>query len=244
LGDGSAWGIKLEYAAQPAPEGLAQAFVIGRGFIGADPVALILGDNLFFGAGLPSQLRAAAAGVAGGAAAAAAAGRSAASTAAGATIFRYRVRDPERYGVAEVGADGRVRSIEEKPRAPKSSIAVTGLYFYDNRVVEIAAGLKKSARGEFEITDVNNAYLRDGSLRLEVLGRGMAWLDTGSVSALQEAARFVEAIEARQGLKISCPEEVAYRMQYITREALQALASPLGGSEYGAYLRRVAEEPS
>jgi glucose-1-phosphate thymidylyltransferase len=234
LGDGRSWGIRLSYAVQPAPEGLAQAFVIGRDFIGRDPVALILGDNVFFGAGLPTQLRSALA---------RAEGIGMGGQGAGATIFGYRVGNPERYGVAEVGADGTVRSIEEKPSTPKSSLAVTGLYFYDNRVVEIAAALKKSGRGEYEITDVNNAYLRAGSLRLEVLGRGMAWLDTGTVSALQEAASFVEAIETRQGLKISCPEEIAYRMGYIDRAALLALASPLGSSEYGAYLRRVAEEP-
>ncbi len=241
LGDGRAWGITLRYAVQPRPEGLAQAFVIGREFIGDDPVALILGDNLFFGAGLPGQLRAARARAEGQGADAA---HPVAHSAPGATIFGYRVGNPERYGVAEVAPDGTVRSIEEKPTAPKSSLAVTGLYFYDNRVVRIAAGLKQSARGEYEITDVNNAYLREGALRLEVLGRGMAWLDTGTVGAMQEAARFVEAIEARQGLKISCPEEVAYRMGYITREALLALAGPLGASEYGAYLRRVAEEPA
>jgi glucose-1-phosphate thymidylyltransferase len=236
LGDGRAWGIELEYAVQIAPEGLAQAFVIGRDFVGRDPVALILGDNLFFGAGLPGQLRAARM--------RSEAGSGPAASGTGATIFGYRVGHPEQYGVAEVGPDGAVRSIEEKPKAPKSSLAVTGLYFYDNRVLDIAAGLKKSSRGEYEITDVNNAYLRDGSLRLEVLGRGMAWLDTGTVGALQEAARFVEAIEARQGLKISCPEEIAYRMKYISRDALLALAAPLGASEYGAYLRRVAEEPA
>lgn len=229
LGNGSAWGLQLEYAVQPTPEGLAQAFVIGRDFVRSDPVALILGDNLFFGAGLPAQLRAAR--------------ERAGAGKGGATVFGYRVNNPERYGVAEIGVDGAVKSIEEKPKAPRSSFAVTGLYFYDNRVLALAAGLKKSARGEYEITDLNNAYLRDGSLRLEVLGRGMAWLDTGTVGAMQEAARFVEAIEARQGLKISCPEEIAYRMKYISRDALLALAAPLAASEYGAYLRRVAEEP-
>lgn len=224
LGDGSAWGLTLRYAAQPSPEGLAQAFMIGREFVGRDPVALVLGDNLFFGAGLSDRLQAARA-------------------RAGATIFGYQVRNPERYGVAEVAPDGSVRSIEEKPAHPKSRIAVTGLYFYDNRVLDIAAGLKKSARGEYEITDVNNAYIREGALRLELLGRGMAWLDTGTVTALQEAARFVEAIEMRQGLKIACPEEIAFRLRYISREQLLALAAPLATSEYGAYLRRVAEEP-
>jgi glucose-1-phosphate thymidylyltransferase len=229
LGDGSAWGISLRYVAQPAPEGLAQAFVLGRDFIGPDPVTLILGDNLFFGAGLEQQLRTA---------------RERVARDGGATIFGYTVSNPERYGVADVGPDGAVRSIEEKPKAPKSAVAVTGLYCYDNRVVEIAAALTKSARGEFEITDVNTAYLRDGSLRLERLDRGMAWLDTGTVTAMQEAARFVEAIETRQGLKIGCPEEVAFRMGFITRAQLVALAAPLASSEYGDYLRRVAAEPA
>lgn len=223
LGDGSDWGLTLTYAEQAAPEGLAQAFTIGRDFVGSDSVALILGDNLFFGAGLSARLRAA-------------------RERAGATIFGFNVRNPERYGVADVAPDGTVRSIEEKPAKPKSSTAVTGLYFYDNRVLEIAAGLKRSPRGEYEITDVNNAYLRAGTLRLELLGRGMAWLDTGTVTAMQEAARFVEAVEARQGLKIACPEEVAYRMGFITRDALLALAAPLATSEYGDYLRRVATE--
>jgi glucose-1-phosphate thymidylyltransferase len=229
LGDGAAWGISLRYAAQPAPEGLAQAFVIGREFVGSDPVTLVLGDNLFFGAGLGARLRAAVERV---------------SSAGGATIFGYQVRNPERYGVADVAPDGTVRSIEEKPRRPKSSIAVTGLYCYDNTVLDIAAGLRPSARGELEITDVNAAYLDAGTLRLESLGRGMAWLDTGTVSALQEAAQFVQAIETRQGLKIGCPEEVAFRMGFITREQLQALAAPLASSEYGEYLQRIAtEEP-
>jgi glucose-1-phosphate thymidylyltransferase len=227
LGDGSAWGLSLSYAAQPKPEGLAQAFTIGRAFVGKDPVALILGDNLFFGAGLSGRLRAA---------------RERAAASSGATIFGYSVRNPERYGVVDVAADGTVRSIEEKPAKPKSSTAVTGLDFFDNRVLEIAAGLKKSARGEYVITDVNTAYLKAGALRLELLGRGMAWLDTGSVTAMQEAARFVEAVEMRQGLKIACPEEVAFRMGYITREQLLALAAPLETSEYGEYLRRVAAE--
>lgn len=228
LGDGAAWGISLRYAAQPAPEGLAQAFVIGREFVGRDAVTLVLGDNLFFGAGLGARLRAAGARV---------------SSSGGATIFGYHVRNPERYGVADVAPDGSVRSIEEKPARPKSSIAVTGLYCYDNAVLDIAAGLRKSARGEYEITDVNAAYLNAGTLHLEALGRGMAWLDTGTVSALQEAAQFVEAIETRQGLKIGCPEEVAFRMGFISREQLQALAAPLATSEYGAYLQRIATEP-
>ena len=227
LGDGSGWGLRFEYVAQAKPEGLAQAFVLGRDFVGRDPVTLVLGDNLFFGAGFGAQLREAATRV---------------STAGGATVFGYRVRDPERYGVAEVGPDGRVLSIEEKPKQPKSSLAVTGLYCYDNRVLDIARDLKKSARGEYEITDVNAAYLQQGALHLETLQRGMAWLDTGTVTALQEAARFVEAIETRQGMKIGCPEEVAYRMGFIDAAQLERLAAPLATSEYGAYLRRIATE--
>lgn len=227
LGDGSAWGLRLEYAVQAQPEGLAQAFVLGREFVGRDPVTLVLGDNLFFGAGFGAQLRQATARV---------------SAEGGATVFGYRVRDPERYGVAEVGPDGAVLSIEEKPVQPKSSLAVTGLYCYDNRVLEIAAGLKKSVRGEYEITDVNGAYLQAGALHLETLQRGMAWLDTGTVTALQEAARFVEAIETRQGMKIGCPEEVAYRMGFIDADQLLRLAQPLANSDYGAYLWRVATE--
>lgn len=227
LGDGASWGVRFQYAAQAAPEGLAQAFVVGREFVGKDPVTLILGDNLFFGAGLGARLRAA---------------RQRVSTVGGATIFGYPVRNPGRYGVADVAPDGTVRSIEEKPAHPKSSIAVTGLYCYDNRVLDIAAGLKKSARGEYEITDVNAAYLAAGALQLEQLGRGMAWLDTGTVAALQEAAAFVEAIETRQGLKIGCPEEIAFRLGYITRDQLLALAAPLATSEYGEYLQRVAKE--
>ncbi len=227
LGDGSDWGVQFSYAAQAAPEGLAQSFVIGRKFVGRDPVTLVLGDNLFFGSGLATQLQRVTERV---------------SVQGGATVFGYRVRDPERYGVADVAADGTVKSIEEKPTTPKSSIAVTGLYAYDNRVLDIARGLKKSARGEYEITDVNSAYLAEGQLRLEQLDRGMAWLDTGTVTALQEAARFVEAIETRQGLKIGCPEEVAYRMGFIDREQLLALAAPLATSEYGGYLQRIAAE--
>ncbi len=227
LGDGARWGLSLRYAVQPQPEGLAQAFVIGRDFVGRDPVTMILGDNLFFGAGLGHHLRDVVAKV---------------TSAAGATVFGYRVRDPERYGVADVAPDGTVRSIEEKPAAPKSSVAVTGLYCYDNTVLDIARGLKKSARGEFEITDVNAAYLAQGRLRLELLNRGMAWLDTGTVTALQEAARFVEAIETRQGMKIGCPEEVAYRMGFISSAELVALADAMGSGDYAQYLRRVSTE--
>ena len=227
LGDGAPWGISLRYQAQAAPEGLAQAFVLGRDFVGRDPVSLILGDNLFFGAGMGARLRNAVRRV---------------TDTGGATIFGYPVRNPERYGVVDVDREGRVRGIVEKPAKPASNVAVTGLYCYDNRVLDIARDLKKSARGEYEITDVNAAYLADGSLTLEQLGRGMAWLDTGTVTAMQEAAQFVQAIEARQGLKIGCPEEVAFRMGFITREQLQALAAPLATSEYGQYLQRVAAE--
>jgi glucose-1-phosphate thymidylyltransferase len=227
LGDGAGWGLSLRYAVQPQPEGLAQAFVIGRDFVGRDPVTMILGDNLFFGAGLGHHLRDVVARV---------------SAGTGATVFGYRVRDPERYGVADVAPDGTVRSIEEKPAAPKSSVAVTGLYCYDNQVLDIARGLRKSARGEYEITDVNAAYLAQGQLRLELLNRGMAWLDTGTVTALQEAARFVEAIETRQGMKIGCPEEVAYRMGFISSAELVALADAMGRGDYAQYLRRVSTE--
>jgi glucose-1-phosphate thymidylyltransferase len=192
LGDGSEWGMEFRFAAQPAPEGLAQAFVIGREFVGKDPVTLVLGDNLFFGAGFGQQLRNV---------------RDRVSTTGGATVFGYHVRDPQRYGVADVAPDGHVRSLEEKPRIPKSSIAVTGLYCYDNHVLDIARGLKKSARGEYEITDVNAAYLSRGQLKLEQLARGMAWLDTGTVAAMQEAARFVEAIERDRGSRSVAPRK-------------------------------------
>jgi glucose-1-phosphate thymidylyltransferase len=223
LGDGSAWGMRLEYAEQPEPEGLAQAFTIGREFIGDDPVALILGDNIFYGHGLSDMLR------------------RAAERREGATVFGYHVRDPERYGVAELDDDGRVTSIEEKPARPKSSYAVTGLYFYDNRVVEIAAGLSRSARGEYEITDVNLDYLERGSLQMEVLGRGFAWLDTGTHASLHEASAFIQTIEARQGLKVAVPEEIAFRMGWIDAAALRALAEPLRKSGYGDYLIDILE---
>ena len=218
LGDGSAWGLSLSYAVQPDPAGLAQAFIIGREFIGNDPVALILGDNIFYGLGLGSDLRGLATGE------------------AGATIFGYYVTDPERYGVVEVDEDNRVIGIEEKPPVPKSNYAVTGLYFYDNDVIRIASGLTPSARGELEITDVNLEYLRRGTLRMEMLGRGTAWLDTGTIDSLHEAASFVQTIERRQGLKIACPEEIAWLMGYIDREQLARLARGLVKSGYGEYL--------
>jgi glucose-1-phosphate thymidylyltransferase len=224
LGDGSGWGMSFSYAVQPRPEGLAQAFVIGRDFVGSDTVALILGDNIFHGHGLTERLQ------------------MAANRVRGATVFGYFVRDPERYGVAEVDGSGNVLSIEEKPARPKSHCAVTGLYFYDNRVLEIAASLAPSARGELEITDVNRAYLAAGELRMEVLGRGFAWLDSGTYESLHEASGFIETIERRQGLKVGSPEEVAYRMGYIDRTQLRQLAAPLAKSAYGQYLVNMLRE--
>ena len=218
LGDGRRWGLEIGYAVQPAPEGIAQALVIGRDFIARDRVALVLGDNIFYGQGLSRQLA------------------SAAAHEAGATVFGYHVTDPERYGVAELDAGGRVVNIEEKPAVPRSPYAVTGLYFYDNAVVDIAAGLAPSARGELEITDVNLEYLRRGQLRMDLLGRGMAWLDTGTHESLHDAASFIQTIEKRQGLKIACPEEVAWRMGFIDDAQLAALAEPLRRSTYGRYL--------
>jgi len=218
LGDGSQWGLALSYAEQPRPEGLAQAFVIGRPFIGRGAAALVLGDNIFYGHGLPEQLQAAN------------------RVASGATVFAYHVKDPERYGVVHFDASGRALGIEEKPQVPKSNYAVTGLYFYDNDVLDIAAALKPSARGELEITDVNRAYLEQGRLRVELMGRGIAWLDTGTHESLLQAAMFIEAIENRQGLKVSAPEEIAYRLGYITAAQLEALAHPLAKTGYGAYL--------
>ncbi len=222
LGVGGQWGMRFHYAEQAEPNGLAQAFVIGADFIGGDSACLILGDNIFYGDNLSEMLQ-----------------RAAAKT-SGATIFGYYVRDPERYGVAELGPDGVVVGIEEKPALPKSNFAVTGLYFYDNRVVEIARGLRPSARGEYEITDINVAYLNSRELRMEILGRGMAWLDTGTHESLHDASSFIETIEKRQGLKIACPEEIAYRMGYITQDDLVRLAQPLRGSNYGQYLLDVA----
>ena len=224
LGDGKRWGLSLSYAEQPRPEGLAQAFIIGRNFIGNDATALVLGDNLFYGHGLPEQLR-----------------QGAART-QGATVFAYRVKDPERYGVVQFDAHGRALGIEEKPRQPKSHYAVTGIYFYDNQVVEIARSLKPSARGELEITDLNRRYLERGELHVELFGRGIAWLDTGTHESLLQAAMFIEAIENRQGLKVCCPEEIAFRAGFIDAAQLETLARAMGMSAYGSYLTAVLQE--
>jgi glucose-1-phosphate thymidylyltransferase len=224
LGDGRKWGINLEYREQPAPEGLAQAFVIGRSFVGNDRVALVLGDNIFYGHGLPEQLR------------------SAAARSSGATVFAYHVKDPQRYGVIDFDERGNALSIEEKPARPKSNFAVTGLYFYDGDVLDIAAGLRPSARGEYEITDVNRAYLQQGRLHVERLGRGIAWLDTGTHESLLQASMFIEAIETRQGLKVCCPEEIAYRAGWIDAVQLERLAAELAKTGYGAHLSAVLRE--
>jgi glucose-1-phosphate thymidylyltransferase len=218
LGDGSQWGLNLRYAVQPSPDGLAQAFIIGRDFVGRDHSALVLGDNIFYGHDFHAQLQRA--GV----------------RAEGATVFAYPVADPERYGVAEFDAKGRVLSLEEKPLQPKSRYAVTGLYFYDNQVLDIAANLKPSPRGELEITDANKAYLVRGQLQVEVMGRGMAWLDTGTHESLLEAAQYIETIERRQGLKIACPEEIAYRQGYIDGGQLEKLGHAMAKNGYGQYL--------
>ncbi len=224
LADGSQVGLRLDYAVQPDPGGLAQAFIIGRDFVGDDDCCLILGDNIFYGHGFQEQLlRAAAHGK-------------------GATVFGYRVHDPERYGVVEFDAAGQAVSIEEKPASPRSNYAVTGLYFYDNRVLDVAANMKPSPRGELEITDVNRWYLEAGELSVELLGRGFAWLDTGTHDSLMDAGQFVQTIERRQGLKIACIEEIAYRKGFIDREQLESLAEPLAKNDYGEYLLRVAAE--
>ena len=218
LGDGSQWGLSLSYAGQPRPEGLAQAFIIGRRFVGADPAAMVLGDNLFYGHGLPEQLQ------------------RADRRAHGATVFAYHVKDPQRYGVVQFDAAGLALDIEEKPLQPKSNYAVTGLYFYDNDVLDIAASLAPSARGELEITDVNRRYLERGALQVELFGRGTAWLDTGTHESLMQAANFIETIQNRQGWKVCCPEEIAFRAGFIDGAQLEKLARPLSMTDYGQYL--------
>ncbi|MDD2701968.1 MAG: glucose-1-phosphate thymidylyltransferase RfbA [Sideroxydans sp.] len=224
LGDGDQWGIKLSYAVQPSPDGLAQAFIIGEDFIGNDSCALVLGDNIFYGHGFEQLLTAAS------------------SKQEGGTVFAYRVTDPERYGVVDFDSKGQALSIEEKPQVPKSNYAVTGLYFYDNEVVSIAKSIKPSARGELEITTVNQIYLERGKLDVRVFGRGSAWLDTGTHDSLMDASLFIQTLQKRQGLVIACPEEIAYRRGYITRQQLEALATPLAKNNYGQYLLSILKE--
>lgn len=224
LGDGSRWGINLQYAVQPSPDGLAQAFIIGETFIGNDLSALVLGDNIFYGHEFNRLLA------------------SADARSTGASVFAYHVHDPERYGVAEFDQGGKVLSLEEKPKAPKSNYAVTGLYFYDHQVVELAKNLKPSPRGELEITDLNRLYLEQGKLSVEIMGRGYAWLDTGTHESLLEAGQFIATIENRQGLKVACPEEIAYRQHWINAEQLESLAQPLAKNGYGQYLLRLLKE--
>ncbi|XEG72313.1 glucose-1-phosphate thymidylyltransferase RfbA [Pseudomonas sp. abacavir_1] len=224
LGDGSQWGLNLQYAVQPSPDGLAQAFLIGEEFIGSDLCALVLGDNIYHGHDFQELLV------------------SAMQCTSGASVFAYHVHDPERYGVVEFNADGKAISLEEKPAKPKSSYAVTGLYFYDNQVIDIAKNIKPSARGELEITDVNKAYLEAGKLSVEIMGRGYAWLDTGTHDSLLEASHFIATLENRQGLKVACPEEIAFRQKWISAEQLEALAAPLVKNGYGQYLKRLLVE--
>lgn len=224
LGDGSDWGLNLQYAVQPSPDGLAQAFIIGKDFIGNDPSALVLGDNIFYGHDLHNQLE------------------QAMAREQGATVFAYHVQDPERYGVVAFDKQGQATSLEEKPIIPKSNYAVTGLYFYDNQVADIAANLKPSARGELEITDLNRIYLERNQLNVEIMGRGYAWLDTGTHESLIDASNFIQTIEQRQGLKVACPEEIAYRKGFINAEQLEKLAQPLAKNGYGQYLQRLLKE--
>ena len=224
LGDGNQWGVTISYAVQPDPGGLAQAFLIGENFVAGDSVALVLGDNIFYGHGLPEQLRAAA------------------QQSAGATVFAYHVDDPERYGVVQFDADKKAIGIEEKPSQPKSNYAVTGLYFYDSQVTDLAKALKPSPRGELEITDLNRVYLDQGALHVELMGRGVAWLDTGTHESLMEAANFIEIIQRRQGLKVSCPEEIAYKLGYIDAEQVEVIANGLKQNEYGKYLLKMLSD--